>query len=118
MARKFFYDTGEQKVGPVTGSHLVRLRATGEINDDTWVRLAKSNTWRPLGSVDLREEEEQEANPGLWRLLMRSLSWQNVVMIVALGIIFVAITVGVVALAWPLIIVLILLWGIRHISKP
>ena len=118
MARKFFYDTGEQKVGPVTGSHLVRLRATGEINDDTWVRLAKSNTWRPLGSVDLHEEEEQEANPGLWRLLMRSLSWQNVVMIVALGIIIVAITVGVVALAWPLIIVLILLWGIRHISKP
>ena len=63
MARKFFYDTGEQKVGPVTGDRLVQLRAAGEIDDSTWVRRADSSTWRPLGSVNLREEEEREANP-------------------------------------------------------
>ena len=38
MARKFIYDNGEEKLGPVTGRELLRLRAEGEIEDNTWVR--------------------------------------------------------------------------------
>ena len=58
MSRKFYYDTGTEKVGPVSGADLVRLRASGTITDQTWVRRADNNTWRPLSTVNLREEEE------------------------------------------------------------
>lgn len=118
MARKFFYDTGEQKVGPVTGSRLVQLRANGEIDDNTWVRRADSSTWRPLRSVNLREEEEQEANPSLWRLLTRNLSWQGLLMLVAIVIIFVAVGVGLLAFAWPIALVLLFLWLLNRMSRP
>ena len=118
MARKFFYDTGEQKVGPVTGNQLVQLRAAGEINDQTWVRRADSATWRPLGSVNLREEEEQEANPSLWRLLMRSMSWQSLLLLIAVVIIFVAVSIGLLAFAWPVVLVLLFLWLLNRMSKP
>ena len=118
MARKFFYDTGEQKVGPVTGARLVQLRASGEVNDNTWVRRADSNTWRPLSSVDLRKEEEQEANPSLWRLLTRSLSWQSLLLLIAVVIIFVAVGIGLLAFAWPIVLVLLFIWLLNYLSKP
>lgn len=118
MARKFFYDTGEQKVGPVTGNRLVQLRAAGEIQDDTWVRRADSGTWRPLSSVDLRREEQQEANPGLWRLLMRNFSWQSLLLFAAVVIIFVAVGIGLLAFAWPVLLVIFILWLINRMSKP
>ena len=117
MARKFFYDTGEQKVGPVTGNRLVQLRARGEINNATWVRRADSSTWRPLGSVDLRAEEEQEANPSLWRLLLSHFSWQSILLTVSLGIIIIICLIGLISFAWPLLLILfifILLHRLTH----
>ena len=118
MARKFFYDTGEQKVGPVTGNRLVQLRAAGEIDNNTWVRRADSGTWRPLGSVNLREEEEEEANPSLWRLLFRSLSWQSLLLLAAVVIVFIALMVGVLTVAWPFVLVLLFIWLLVYVSKP
>lgn len=117
MARKFFYDNGEQKVGPVTGNRLVQLRAAGEIDDNTWVRRADSATWRPLHSVNLREEEEQEANPSLWHLLTRSMSWQSLLLLLAVVIIFIAIGIGLLAFAWPIVLVLLFLWLLNRMSK-
>ena len=110
MARKFFYDTGEQKVGPVTGNDLVRLRAEGTINDATWVRSADSETWRPLAGVNLREEEEEERNPGLWRLLTRNLGLGRLLLIIAVGIVFVALLAGLLTVMWPVLLVIPLLW--------
>lgn len=118
MARKFYYDTGEQKVGPVTGNRLVQLRAAGEISDDTWVRRADSATWRPLASVDLRQEEHDEANPSLWKLLTRTFSWQTLLMFAALAIIFTTLAVGVISFIWPVLLVLLVLWVLNRISRP
>ena len=117
MARKYYYDTGEQKIGPVTGNKLVQLRAAGEIDDNTWVRRADSSTWRPLSGINLREEEAEEANPSLWRLLLRALSWQTILLLIALVIIFVTLLAGVIAFAWPLLLVLLLLWFLNRASK-
>lgn len=117
MARKFFYDNGEQKIGPVTGNDLVQLRAAGQISDDTWVRREDSSTWRPLAQIDLRREEEEEANPSLWRLLRRSMSWQSLLLLIALFIIFIALAVGVLAFAWPIILVLIFLWFLSRLGR-
>lgn len=117
MARKFFYDTGEQQVGPVSANRLVQLRAMGEIDDRTWVRRADSSTWRPLYSVDLRKEEEEEANPGLWRLLTRSMGWQSLALFLAGVVIIIAVVVGLLSFAWPFLLVLLLLWGIGRLSK-
>ena len=110
MARKFFYDTGEEKVGPVTGNELVRLREQGVISDATWVRRADSETWRPLAGVNLQEEEEEERNPSLWRLLTRNLGVGRLLMIIAVGIVFVALLAGVVSVLWPVLLVIPLLW--------
>ena len=118
MARKYYYDTGEQKVGPVTGNRLVQLRASGEIDDSTWVRREDSATWRPLGSINLRAEEEQEANPSLWRLLVSSMSWQNRLLIIAGAIIIVAVSIGLLTFAWPIVLVLLFLWLLNRMSKP
>ena len=117
MARKFFYDTGEQKIGPVTGNELVLLRARGEINDDTWVRRADSSTWRPLRNVNLREEEEQEAHPSLWRMLLRSFNWQGLLIFIAICVIFFAVMGFVLSYAWPIILVLLFLWFLNRISR-
>lgn len=117
MACKYYYDTGEEKIGPVTGNELVRLRATGEIDDNTWVRRAKSSTWRPLGGIDLRKEEEQEANPSLWSLLRRSLSWQNILLIIALAVVFIALAIGFIAVAWPFLLIILLFWLVSRASK-
>lgn len=110
MARKFFYDTGEEKVGPVTGNELVRLREQGAISDATWVRRADSETWRPLAGVNLQEEEEEERNPGLWSLLTRNLGLGRLLMIIAVGVVFVALLAGVVSVLWPVLLVIPLLW--------
>ena len=83
MAHKYFYDTGEEKLGPVTGNELVQLRAAGQIDNKTWVRREDSETWRPLGSVDLREEEYEEANPSLWKLLTRHMPVSRLILLVA-----------------------------------
>lgn len=117
MARKYFYDTGEEKIGPVSGNDLVQLRAAGRISNDTWVRRADSSTWRPLSGVDLREEEEAEANPSLWKLLLRAFSWQSILLFIALAFIFIALIGGLLTIAWPLFLVLLIFWLLNRISK-
>ena len=110
MARKYFYDTGEEKIGPVSGNELVQLRAAGQIDNKTWVRREDSSTWRPLGSTDLREEEAEEANPSLWKLLTRNISTGNLVLLGAVAVVFVLLVLGVVSVAWPFILVALAVW--------
>ncbi len=117
MARSYYYDTGELKKGPVDGDELVQLRSAGEIDDDTWVRKADSSTWRRLGDVDLREEEEREANPSLWRLLTRTFGWRTLVLSIAIMVVVIALAIGVLSFAWPIILVLILVWALQRISR-
>ena len=112
MARQFYYDTGEEKVGPVSGTDLVRLRAQGAISPATWVRRADSETWRPLSSVNLEKEEEEERNPGLWRLLTRNLGVGRLLLVIAVGIVFVLLLAGVASVLWPVLLVLVLLWAL------
>lgn len=110
MARKYYYDTGEEKIGPVSGTDLVRLRARGEIGDNTWVRRADSSTWRPLASVNLREEEEEERNPGLLTILRRS-GLLGPLLLLILGLaIFIVLAVGAIQLFWPVLLVLFIIW--------
>ena len=110
MSRKFYYDTGTEKVGPVSGADLVRLRASGTITDQTWVRRADNNTWRPLHTVNLREEEEEERNPGFFTLLRRS-GLLGPVLILLLGlVIFIVIALGAIQLFWPVLLVLFIFW--------
>lgn len=110
MARKYYYDTGEEKIGPVTGNELVQLRADGQIDNKTWVRRDGSSTWRPLESVDLREEEEEEANPGLWKLLTRNLSTGNLILLGSVVVVVALLVFGVLSVAWPFVLVAIAVW--------
>ena len=110
MARQFFYDTGAEKVGPVSGTDLVRLRASGEISDETWVRRADSSTWRPLHTVNLSEEEEEERNPGLFTILKRS-GLLGPLLIFLLGLVlFIVFAVGAIKLFWPVLLVIFFIW--------
>ena len=110
MARQFYYDTGEEKVGPVSGEDLVRLRASGDISDETWVRRADSSTWRPLHTVNLREEEEEVRNPGLFTILKNS-GMLGPLLIILLGLVlFIVITIGAIKLFWPVLLVLFVIW--------
>ncbi len=110
MARKFYYDTGTEKVGPVSGNDLVRLRASGEINDETWVRRADSETWRPLHTVDLSDEEEEERNPGLFAILSRSGLLVPALIMLAGLVIFLVLAVGAIQLFWPVLLVIFVIW--------
>ena len=117
MARKFYYDTGTEKVGPVSGNDLVRLRASGEITDETWVRRADKNTWRPLHTVNLREEEEEERNPGLFTILKRS-GLLGPVLIILLGLVlFIVVAIGAIQLFWPVLLVLFIFWLLAKALK-
>ena len=106
MARKFYYDTGEEKVGPVSGEDLLRLRASGDISDETWVRRSDSATWRPLHSVNLNEEEEKLRNPGLFKILKQSG--------MLVPFIFIATALGLIVLSlfgfWPILLLGLLIW--------
>ncbi len=110
MARKYYYDTGEEKVGPVDGETLLRLRASGQLAADTWVRAENSSTWRPLASVDLREEEEEATNPSLWKLLLRHVSLPNLILMGAVLIVIVAVLIFFIGAFWPLLLAMALVW--------
>ena len=117
MARKFYYDTGSEKVGPVSGAELVRLRASGEISDDTWVRRADNNTWRPLHSVNLSAEEEKERNPGLFTLLSRSGMLGTVLIILLCLVVFIIVAVGAIRIFWPVLLVRFIFWLLAKALK-
>ncbi len=110
MARKYYYDTGENKVGPVDGEELLRLRASGQLAADTWVRAADSSTWRPLASVNLRREEEEAANPSLWKLLLRHVPLPSLVLMAAVIIVVVAMLIFFIGAFWPLLLAGALVW--------
>ncbi len=117
MARKYYYDTGEAKVGPVDGEELLRLRASGKLAADTWVRAADSSTWRPLASVDLRREEDEAANPGLWKLLLRHIPLSSLILGVAVFVVVVAMLVFFIGAFWPLILAMALVWMLMSIVR-
>lgn len=110
MARKYYYDTPQGKIGPVSGEDLVRLRAAGEIDGDTWVRRAESATWRHLAQIDLRKEEEAEANPGFWRILRRHVPLSTLLIMAAVAVVFIMLLVGLASVMWPVLLVFLVLW--------
>lgn len=114
MARKFIYDNGEEKLGPVTGRELLRLRAEGEIDDNTWVRPAESRTWRPLRHTDLREEKKKEASSGmigsLWRMLVSHMSFKMMLVLGLVVVVLLAMLVVAGVYLWPLFLVLFMIW--------
>ncbi|MBQ2869774.1 MAG: DUF4339 domain-containing protein [Akkermansia sp.] len=117
MARKFYYDTGTEKVGPVTGADLVRLRASGEINNETWVRRADNNTWRPLHTVNLNEEEEEVRNPGLFTILKQS-GLLGPLLVVLLGLaLFIVVAIGAIQIFWPVLLLLFIFWLLSKALK-
>lgn len=117
MAKRFYYDTGTEKIGPVTGTELVRLRDAGQLANDTWVRREGSSTWRPLHSVNLREEEEEEANPGLLKILIRSGLLGPVLLGILALVVFILLAAGVVAALWPILLVLFFIWLLYQAIK-
>lgn len=114
MARKFIYDNGEEKLGPVTGRELLRLRAEGEIDDNTWVRPEESRTWRPLRHTDLREEKKKEASSGLigslWRMLVSHMSFKMMLVLGLVVVVLLAMLVVAGVYLWPLFLVLFMIW--------
>ncbi len=113
MARKYYYDTGEKKVGPVSGTDLLRLRQQGEVQNNTWVRRADSSTWREMQNVDLREEEERQKNPSILRALLSNMSWSSILglILVLVFIVAMVVLVGIVAFKLlPFIIAILAVW--------
>lgn len=110
MPRRYYYDTGTEKIGPVSGEELLRLRAEGTLSDDTWVRREDNGTWRPLRTVDLRREEEAAANPSLWSLLLRSGLLGPLVLLALGAVVFLLLAAGVVRVFWPLLLVIFIVW--------
>lgn len=118
MVRKFYYDTGEEKIGPVTGAELLELLRQGEISADTWARLADSSTWRKLENTDLKAEKAKEENRSIWRKILGQMSASSIA-----GSIFVLVfIIGMVILAgaaisflWPFILVVFFFYLLKKI---
>lgn len=110
MARKFYYDDGSEKHGPVSGDELVRLREEGTITDETWVRREDNGTWRPLGTVDLHEEEEEARNPSLLGILRRNGLLGPAILFVLVAAAVVILMMGLIAAFWPLIAAIAFVW--------
>ncbi len=120
MARKFYYDTGEQKIGPVTGRDLLRLLSAGEIQSDTWVRRAESSTWRHLENVDLREEKQREQTTSFWGALWKSLPLSAIIGLVCVVVFIIAMLLLIGGIVWkffPFFIALFALWLIYRVVK-
>lgn len=120
MARRYYYDNGEEKVGPVSGEDLLRLCSEGEIDGDTWVRRDSSRTWRPLRSVDLREEEEEMRNPSLlrwlWRLV-RKLGFWRLLSALLMLLVFALVLASMAYFLWPVLLVVLLLWLMMRLGR-
>lgn len=118
---KYYYDTGEQKEGPVTGEELLQLRAEGKISGDTWVRKADSATWRHLSQTDLREEEDAVANPSLWQILRRFCPPSTLIILCCVLIVFCVLMFGALSyllpVLWPIIPVLVIFWLLSRLTK-
>lgn len=119
-SQRFYYDSGTEKLGPISGAELLRLLASGEVTRETWVRRENSTTWRPLASIDLSKEQEQEKKRTVRRALWNSLSPTAILGIICLLAFLVAlIYVGILAvqLLWPIILVVIIASLIMRVMK-
>lgn len=110
MATKYFYDNGQEKIGPVTGEELLELREQGAIPADTWVRRADSETWRPLASVDLREEEEELRNPSMLKVITKSGLLVPLLILTAVLAVVIILLIGAVEIFWPVLLVGFIVW--------
>ncbi len=120
MTRKFYYDTGEEKIGPVTGQDLLRLLSTGKIQRDTWVRRAESGTWRQLENVDLREEKKREESRGFWWTLWKSLPVSAIIGLICAIVFVIAILLLVGGIIWtflPFFVALFAIWLIYRVIR-
>ena len=109
MARRFFYDVDGEKLGPVTGQELLYLRAEGRIDNNTWVRAEDSQTWRPFGHVNLKEERKKAASRSILSQLLRGASPRVWFCIAVLGLALLLLLFMVVAYAWPILLMLVLI---------
>ncbi len=113
MARKYYYDTGEEKIGPVTGQDLLRLLSAGRIQRDTWVRREDSSTWRQMENVDLSAEKKREQTMGFWATLWRSLPLSAIFGLLCAFIFIVVILLLLGGLIWtflPFFLALFAIW--------
>lgn len=120
MAQKYFYDDGEEKLGPVHGGDLLQLLSEGKITRDTWVRRAESSTWRRLADTDLKKAEESEKRKSFWRLLWRQMTPATIFGIIALilfivGLLFAGIML--LKVLGPFILVLLFAWMVMRVFK-
>lgn len=118
MARKFYYDTGEEKIGPVTGAELLELLRQGEISADTWARRAESSTWRKLANTDLKAEKEKEENKSIWRKILGQMDASSIAGVVF----FIFFIIGMLILAgaaisflWPFLLVIFAFYMLKKI---
>lgn len=119
-SQQFHYDTGSEKLGPVSGAELLCLLAAGEITPETWVRRADSSTWRQLSNIDLSKEKEEEQKRSVRRALWQSLSPATIVGIICLILFLIALLwLGIMAVKflWPLILVLIIAAWIMRVMR-
>lgn len=117
MTRKYYYDNGKEKIGPVSGETLLQLREQGELPADTWVRRSDSETWRPLSSVDLSEEEEEARNPSLLSVLVKSGMLTPLIILLVAFLILLALLIGAVAYLWPVLLVIFGVWILAKALK-
>ncbi len=120
MARKFYYDTGEEKIGPVTGQDLLRLLSTGQIQRDTWVRRSESSTWRQMENVDLKDEKKKEQSRGFWYTLWKSLPLSAIIGLICVFVFIIAILLLVGGILWkffPFFLALFAIWLIYRAIK-
>ena len=97
--------------------NVPRDKATGEITDETWVRRADNNTWRPLHTVNLSAEEEEERNPGLFTILKRS-GLLGPVLVILLGLVlFIVVAIGAIKVFWPVLLMLFIFWLLSKALK-
>ncbi len=120
MAQQFYYDSGTEKIGPISGVDLVQLSHEGRITPDTWVRRAESSTWRRLADIDLTKEKEKEQKRSFWRAIWQQLTPAHIVGILCL-LLFLGgvLTLGVMALKvlWPILLVLLVFWWLSRVLK-
>lgn len=117
MAKKYYYDNGSEKIGPITGEELLQLREQGAIPADTWVRRDGSETWRPLNSVDLKEEEEELRNPSMLKVLTKSGMLVPLLILLAALAVIIVLLIGAIEFFWPVLLVLFIVWLLSKALK-
>lgn len=117
MANKYYYDTGEEKLGPISGEELYVKLQRGEISPEVWVRMEDSETWRKLKDTDLREAEEAVRNPGLWKVLSQLLTSKGFLIVAAFLLVMMMAAGTLLYYLWPILPVLFLLIAFYYIVK-